>query len=215
MKRVIVLIAILSVLSFSSQAYANLLTNGDFEDTSTSKFYGWSTDPADGGWNDGNWARRADYPYNGPSGSGSWYAKCWWDGGIAQAVTVVGDQTYQFSIDTYLPSNEHTSATWLGFANVDFYDSNDVMVDQYQLDLSTLSRNTWNATTTSIVSPTPAVKANIVLGMYWDSSMGATVNPPNPTSFDNVDFDVIPEPSSILLLGIGVLGILSTKRKQK
>ncbi|MCP4649471.1 MAG: PEP-CTERM sorting domain-containing protein [PVC group bacterium] len=208
MKKVFAIIAMITLLSIPAIAQANLLVNGSFEQApgpSDPRFPGW-----DSSWGEAynNWLRTATAPY---ATDGSWYAKCWWDGGIVQSVSVTGDQTYELLFDWWCADNA-VGEGWATEAKIEYFNASDISVGTESFALTSLADGNWHEDIGgTTVAPTPAVTAELTFFTWAD----ATTEPGNPTGWDNVRFDVIPEPSSLLLLGTGIMGMLSAVRKKK
>lgn len=71
---------------------------------------------------------------------------------------------------------------------------------------------TWVSLSDNFVSPETAAKATF--DIVFDR-MSTTTGDPNDVVFDNANFDVVPEPASLLLLGSGLVGLFGLGKKKK
>lgn len=195
------LIVVLSlvVLLIPGVASANLLTNPGFE---TGNFNGWSAD-----WNLGNQAVSALNPQ-----AGSWAARNFYDGGMYQQVNgIVGGTQYRLTGYSYIP-NGGSLQSWGSYIGVKFFNALDQELVNYQVDTQNLPRNVYNLADTGLVNaPATAAYARVRFGT-WQSA----VTPATPTDFDSLNLEgQIPEPTSLLLLGSGLIGLFGLTKKKK
>ena len=75
------------------------------------------------------------------------------------------------------------------------------------LDITSTITDSWNLATLTATAPSTADNVDVLFGVN-DANL--------PGKFDEADFDVVPEPTSLLLLGAGLIGLLGFAwRKQK
>ena len=185
MKKVTLLLA---VLAMASMASANLLTNGDFEDSAGS---GWSQ------WWGGNSNKYAPDPVEGDNCAGVW----WSDDGVYQGLAI-GPGTY--TVSGMLEQND--LANRIGVIQAEVGDG----VNVWWVQLIEIGpddpTDTWISGSTVIDNTTAgATYLNINLFM-----IDQDVNPAGIVRFDNIS--VVPEPATMALLSLGGVWMLRRKR---
>lgn len=199
MGKLIVVLSLVALL-IPGVASANLLTNSGFE---TGTFSGWTAD-----WNLGNQAVSALNPQ-----AGSWAARNFFDGGMSQQVNgIVGGTQYQLTGYSYVPTGG-SLANWGSYVGLKFFNASDQELVNYQVDTQNLTRNVYNlADTGSVLAPAASSYAKVRFGTWQTLS-----TPAAPTDFDTFDLEgqVVPEPTSLLLLGSGLMGLVGLTKKKK
>ncbi|MEN6384339.1 MAG: PEP-CTERM sorting domain-containing protein [Phycisphaerales bacterium] len=221
MKNLMVVLCVSAVLCGTVQA--NLLLNSDFE-----------TNDGYGGGSAANWTETMVAPNNDGSATGiegwanhggNWgLAVYWWsnsgNGGFYQNVAVTAGQQYGFSCWTlrdgggqWLPDPENPEGPTIWVPNtmagtytmkIDWLDASANILGTTSTDITyTMGTAEWIQLTLDGTAPAGSVSANV----GFDA---AGVN--NAAKFDEASFDVIPEPVTITLLGLGSL-FLARRRK--
>lgn len=204
------LVALVSlvVLLVPGVASANLLVNGDFEiSVDGSHTYGWSSEAPDA-WNPDNQLGVQDNPQ-----SGAWNLHNYNDGGLKQEVNITAGESYRLTGYAWVPSGT-VAGSWGSYIGVKFIRANGSTALTKTVDMKALTRDQYNLGDTGVVvAPTDAVKARVMFGTYGSSPLYEV---PGESDFDNFNFDVaaVPEPTSLLLLGSGLVGLLGFKRKK-
>lgn len=198
-----VVVLIFLAASFQVPASANLLVNGDFEISGESGYTaGWTQE-----FNN-NIFGVSDNPQHG-----SHHARNFWDGGMYQDVSITPGVQYRMTGWTYIPTGTSGSpwGTYIGFYWLDA-DRNLVMPLGWQADVQRGPRDVYIQMDSGyLVAPEGAVTAMVRFGT-WSSDPW---QPVNPTDFDNFDFSPIPEPASILLLGVGIAFLLNPAQRPR
>ena len=205
MGKLIVVISLVALL-IPGVASANLLLNPGFESTGESGHTtNWSNAAPDG-WNNNIFGAQ-DNPQ-----SGAWHARNSNDGGLWQDVAITGGESYKLTGWVYIPAGVGGSP-WGSTIGFKWIRANGTSTgSSWETSFQSLTRDQYNQGDSGYrVAPADAVTARVKFGTWandpWD--------PVKPTDFDDFDFSPIPEPTSLLLLGSGLVGLVGlTKRKK-
>ena len=193
-------IAIAVVVGLCQMASANLLVNGDFAQPGVGGQFGtvtvsnWITWGADG-W------------YQNDIG-GDYSAKVWSpNAGIYQDWNATPGEIYTLSVQGYQTVAEQLT-TESAYLKIEWFDSGYVALGQTVLDTMTGSdpAGSWNNLSGIATAVVGAAHGRITLGVQDADGAGAVF-------FDNAVVEAIPEPGTLAMFGLGILGFLRLRRK--
>lgn len=211
MKKLIVLLAVLAMVGV---AQANLLINGDFALGSDGTTAPDTVALAWGEWNGGGWNNR-EANIHGIGGDETNYYKALGNGGITdqglyQTVLATEGLTYKASVDS-----GDTEGWWFanGELKIEFLDAGNAILGSAFEHWTHTSGDTplpWANYSLTAVAPTGTTQITFLLmnqgfdpGNEW--AFGGTMR------FDNANLEVVPEPATMVLLGLG--GLLLRRKK--
>ena len=210
------------VLVSSSNVYANLITNPGFESGETGWSFFFSTDSAGGhaiqspGYGSANYGENTVSTLSGVSKDGNTFA------GYYQKVTDQTSGAIQPGQLLYLSGdvkayNLTSSGGIQGQLQVEFYNSYTInsayRIWGSDIDTAAVSANQdWAHYTAQGYVPAGAKAFQIVT-----LDTGELDNQTGKFGYDNVNVDYapVPEPTSLLLLGSGLVGLFGVSRKKK
>ncbi|MDP2943473.1 MAG: PEP-CTERM sorting domain-containing protein, partial [Candidatus Omnitrophota bacterium] len=202
-------------------ASANLLTDAGFDTQSVSEL-SWSTSPwwggngAAGGSASGGGVWITGAKANSPTHSSTLYlygtdAYAWAVVGQTISSGIVGGASYTASAkllrDASLASSEALfKIEWLNAGGTTLSTSTGTVKFN-----DTYTANVWNSVSENFTANPSAVGAKYEIVFSRD----AAGNDPGDIWADDSNFDVIPEPTSMILLGSGLLGLFGISRKKR
>lgn len=189
-------IALISMPSVAKAA--NLLTNSNF-------------DSGIAPWNNWNGADVSTvYKQSAPNSLHAWGDNSTSDTGAWQSVSVTPGVTYSLSGYILSPNGVGNDQSPLAGGASAFYSVE--WAGGGRLDTSAITGTTnalWVNKQINWTAPTGITSAAIVAKIQRATGSSGDVY------FDDLDFDVIPEPTSMLLLGSGLLGLFGISRRKK
>ena len=203
--------ATLMIMTLPSFAHANLLTNASFEDGPEGQFVDGSTTLIPGweiwgnsGWHHSDWNRT-------PGGSKA--IRTWWDNaGLFQDFSATAGTSYDIGGYAYSPSSDPVHL-WDSRLKVEWYDSVGAKTSEEEIgrfDGATDPLNTWKYVSNTETAPSGAVRGRVVLNLTdWQDGVSGSVGWDDMS----VEANSIPEPTSLLLLGSGLLGLLGLGKR--
>lgn len=182
--------------AFAPSAYlqAELLVNGNFN---TGDFSGWWTWAADEANQSGEIEPDSGYSYNGTPNAKLWSASSEWAMTLGQEFAIAGDTAYSLSL---VYSARWTDSWGSAGISIDYYDAGWTWIgfewiSLYNQQPSPNAESEWLSYTGNFTAATGAATASLKLkAADWTT-----------VYFDNVAISIIPEPGTLVLLGLGGL----------
>ncbi len=187
-------IAVLTLIALPSVAHANLLGNAGFEDGASQTAWTLAGTAGVHDWeapnpHSGDWLAAISVPWSVGAGA------------LSQEITgITGDATYTYSL--WADANANTTDYYM---KLSWY-SGITPLTPWNQGIS-ITGGTYTNPSYNVVAPATADKVIVEFGT---TATGATCG-----KFDDVDFDVIPEPATMLLLGTGLVGLFGISRKKR
>ncbi|MDP3785945.1 MAG: PEP-CTERM sorting domain-containing protein [Candidatus Omnitrophota bacterium] len=212
-----ILVLGLGLVGLQAQASANLLTDPGF-DTQAVAEINWGTTPWWGGGGGGvssgggGWVTAAQSQSPSHSATLFTYGGDWAYAMAAQTLTsgIVGGN--QYAVSAYFKrtadigtATANFKVEWLNLVGTTIGTS----VSTAKFD-NTYGANSWNLISDNLTATSGAVGAKYEI--IYNKAAGAAVG---DIFIDDTNIDVVPEPTSMILLGTGILGLFGISRKKR
>jgi hypothetical protein len=173
---------------------AGLLINGDFNSGDFSGWWFWAADPAN---QSGEIEPITGYTYDGTPNAKLWSASSDWASTIGQEVAMGGNVLYSLSL---VYSSRWTDSKGTAGISIEYYDAGwsylgYEWVGLYSQSPGPNAEGQWLSYRQNFTS----VPGTAYTALKLKAVDMTTLN------FDNVDISIIPEPATLLLLGLGGL----------
>ena len=182
-------VMVAGLIAMPSVAQANLLTNPGFEDGFT-------------GWSKVGEVRVETWdPHSG--GHVAAISATWYDpptGTASQQVSVTEGLPYVYNL-----WGLGDAATTAYFMKLKWYNASNSLLREDSQQIS-IDDTAWSLHTLTATAPTGSSYVEVAFGNDVDAPCG---------KFDDVSFEAIPEPTSLLLLGTGLVGLFGFARRKR